>query len=282
MSFFEFRKILALATGLLMLAGLGAFAQTDQADARAKVKEKTEKLSLLEAQIGEVRRVERDLQSGETIAIVTAQGATYQARDKLMADLRSFVIISTAALWKVKGDYQILAQLADADYIKRTAAAMMTKFEAESAEWLRNISATRAALERQMGLLRDELEDLGVPVGTAPLDVVTVADKKALKDRAGEYARDSKWHPDDFVRVAVAIDSAKTRCDLELAEKYMNDYESCHQAYWSKVDQLNADRAAGKFPLPGNYISARDQVTKVLRQCLAAADTSFNESRLNQ
>jgi hypothetical protein len=29
MSLFEFHKILALGTGLLMLAGLGAFAQTD-------------------------------------------------------------------------------------------------------------------------------------------------------------------------------------------------------------------------------------------------------------
>jgi len=104
MSLFESRKILTLGTDLLMLAGLGAFAQTDQAEARAKVKEKTEKLGLLEAQIGELRRVERELQSGETLAIVTGQGVTYQSRDKLMDDLRSFVIMLTAAEWKVKGD----------------------------------------------------------------------------------------------------------------------------------------------------------------------------------
>ena len=199
-----------------------------------------------------------------------------------MDDLRSFVIMLTAAEWKVKGDYRVLAKLADADFIKRMAAAMMAKFEAESDVWLRNISASRAVVEKEIRLLRDELEELGAPVGTAPADIVTVADKKALKDRAGEYVGDSKWHPDDFVRVAAAIDSAKTHRDLELAEKYKHDYESCHQAYWSKVDQLNADRAAGKFPLPGNYIYARDQVTKVLRQCLAAADQSFKEGRLNQ
>lgn len=158
----------------------------------------------------------------------------------------------------------------------------LAKFRAESDEWLQTVSNTRAALEMAIGLLRDELEDLGAPVGTVTADVITMADKKALKDRAGEYARDSKWNPDDFGRVAAAIDSAKTRRDLQLAEKYMNDYESCHQAYWSKVDQLNADRAAGKFPLPGNYIFARDQVTKVLRECLAAADRSFKQSHLVQ
>lgn len=66
----------------------------------------------------------------------------------------------------------------------------LAKFRAESDEWLQTVSNTRAALEIAIGLLRDELEDLGAPVGTVTADVITMADRKALKDRAGEYARD--------------------------------------------------------------------------------------------
>lgn len=283
MSFLKVRHVPAVAMILLTGAGI-AFAQTGQTAPPMAVRDKTAKLEILEAQIGPLRHIEQQLKSGELIAFVKEGGAAYQTKAELLASLSAFVIHIGVVRWHETGDYNILARLADAAYIKNTAAAMLAKIQAESNDFLSRITESRIEVEKEIRLLREQLEAAGFPAGSLrpsdvpPGNLTTKEERDAMKLRADALAVEQKWNADDLGKIHAAIWSSKTKSDLAMAEGYMNDYSSCHADYWAKVNDLDARRKR-KPMTPGEYIAAKDGITRILRQCLKSADDRFEGKR---
>jgi hypothetical protein len=186
--------------------------------------------------------------------------------------------------WHETGDYNILARLADPDYIRNTAAAMLAKIQSESNDFLSRITESRIEVEKEIRLLREQLEAAGFPAGSLrppdvpPGNLTTKEERDAMKKRADTLGVGQRWHADDLGKIHAAIWSSKTKSDLALAAGYMNDYASCHEDYWAKVNALDAQRK--RKPMSGGeYVGAKDEITRVLRRCLAAADGRFKTQR---
>jgi hypothetical protein len=283
MSFLKLRPALVAALSLLTWAGM-AFAQAGQTAPSMAVRDKTAKLELLEGQIGPLRRIEQQLKSGELIAFVKEGGAVYPTKAELLASLSAFVIHIGVMRWHETGDYNILARLADPDYIRNTAAAMLAKIQSESNDFLSRITESRIEVEKEIRLLREQLEAAGFPAGSLrppdvpPGNLTTKEERDAMKKRADTLGVGQRWHADDLGKIHAAIWSSKTKSDLALAAGYMNDYASCHEDYWAKVNALDAQRK--RKPMSGGeYVGAKDEITRVLRRCLAAADGRFKTQR---
>ena len=285
MSFLKVRHVPAVAMIFLTGAGI-AFAQTGQTAPSMAVRDKTAKLEILEAQIGELRRLEQQLKNGEIIAFIKEKesGATYPTREELLASLSAFVFQVTVIRWHETGDFKILSWLADPSYIKNAAAAMLAKIQAESNDFLSRITESRIEVEKEIRLLREQLEAAGFPAGSLrpsdvpPGNLTTKEERDAMKLRADALAVEQKWNADDLGKIHAAIWSSKTKSDLAMAEGYMNDYSSCHADYWAKVNDLDARRKR-KPMTPGEYIAAKDGITRILRQCLKSADGRFEGKR---
>jgi hypothetical protein len=275
MSLRQLRPALVAALILPVWAGI-AFAQTGQATPSMDVRDKTAKLELLEAQIGPLRRIEQQLKNGEVIAFVKEGGAVYPTKAELRASFSAFVIHIAVIRWHETGDYNILARLSTPNFIRNTAEAMLAKIQSESDDFLKRITESRIATEKEIRLLREQLEAAGFPAGSLrppdvpPGNLTTKEERDAMKLRADALAAKGKWHADDLGKIHAAIWS----------EAYMNDYSSCHADYWTKVNELDARRK--RQPMSGGeYVGAKDEITRVLRRCLAAADGRFKTQRLS-
>ena len=166
------RCAVACVAAGLWLGSSPSSAQRAPGSLESRLEQKRQQLSLLEGQIGTLVNREREMRNDGTVALTTGGKVVYMDRGELRANLRQFVLHKAVVQWGVNGDYAELGKLRDARWIDGQVMGLEREIVAESDAFFRRLTESRAQMEAEIRLLREQIhyleEQIRVRDGGAP------------------------------------------------------------------------------------------------------------------
>ena len=161
----RWRVLACAAVALVSLTAGPAAAQGDLERLQAELRLKQERYQLLQQQLLAITDQGESMRRSQLVAVRTVGGVVFTTREGLIQNLRQTVIARAVSEWRLTGDYGQLARLADESWINGQAAALERGLEAESESVFHDVLNSRAQIEAEIFLLRDQMDDLEEQIG---------------------------------------------------------------------------------------------------------------------
>jgi hypothetical protein len=162
------RRWTVLACGVIAFVSLGAgraAAQGDVERLQAELAARQQRYQLLQQQLLAITDQGQDLRRNRLVAVKTVGGVVFTTREGLIENLKQAVIARTVSEWRTSGDYGRIGRLADENWIAGQAAALERALSAESESVLHDLVNSKAQIEAELRLLRDQMADLEERIG---------------------------------------------------------------------------------------------------------------------